>query len=221
MLQRPRLAALTIALTIALVAAACGGDSGSDDEADDTSASETAADAPATPTPDAPDTLPPPTDVPVDEIDVSGLGPVVDGQADDDFDRCSVFTAETLSGLLGEMWEFAPGTPKETIACTWQAGEGEDLGFVLIAMGQADAEFDARMGDSAAGAVAGAVDIGDEFYDVTGSTYGPGVAFTQDDVGVLVHVIWGTPNTTSRVAVEREAELRIADNLSFRLPSAE
>lgn len=219
MLTRPRLAVLTIALTMALIAAACGGDDDNDDQPAASADTEVADEAPATPTPEAPDSLPDPTIVPDDDIDVSGLGPVVDGEADDDFDRCSVYTAETLSGLLGELWAFEEGTPKETIACTWTSGEGEELGFVLVAMGAVGDEFDPRFGDSAATAVESEVAIGDVSYDIIGSTYGPGVAFQQGDVGALVHVVWGTPNTVSRVAVEREAELRVAANLAARLPA--
>ena len=218
MTHRRRLLAFVIAA--ALLAAACGGDDAEEQLADesDTAADTSAPSGETTPTPDAPDALPDPTLVPLGEIDVSGLGPIVDGEANDNFDRCSIFTARDLSGLLGEMWEFGDGEPRETIACAWQSGEGEELGFVLVAMGAADAEFDPRMGDSAAGFIVGDVDIGDQFYEITGSTYGPGVAFRQGNVGAQIHVIWGTPNTESRVAVEREAELRIAENLSFRLP---
>lgn len=209
---------LVVTLALTLTALACGGDDAEDqlggDEAQDSTASEE-----TTPTPDAPDTLPDPALVPLDEIDTAGLGEVVDGQADDEFDRCSIFTPESLSGLLGDMWEFGQGESKETIGCAWQSGEGEDLGFVLVAMGAVGAEFDSRMGDSAAtGIPLEGVEIGDEFYEIVGSTYGPGVAFSQGDVGVQVHVIWGTPNTTSRIALEEEAEIRIAENLSFRLP---
>jgi hypothetical protein len=214
----PRL--LIVIAAVALLGSACGGDD-AEDQLADSATTETPAVEAATPTPEAPDSLPVPTLVPLDEIDIAGLGPVIDGEADDEFNRCSLFTPENLSGLLGEMWSFGEGQHPSTIACSWSDGEGEDLGFVLIAMGAIEGEFDPRLGDSAAGSVpVPEIEIGDEFFDITGSTYGPGVAFRQGDVGVQIHVIWGTPNTTSRIAVEREAEIRIAENLSFRLPDA-
>jgi hypothetical protein len=218
--HRTRLIALTVAA--ALLAAACGsdGDDGTDAETEAAVETETtAADTTTTTDPaTAPDTLAAPTVIPTAAIDVDSIGFIVDGEAADVFDRCSLYSAEEITGLLGELWAFDPGEPSQSTGCSWSSGSGTNLGYVLVVMGRVGPEFDARMGDSAATAILGEEEIGDEFYEITGSTYGPGVAFRQGDIGVQIHVIWGTQNLESRLAVERESELRVAENLSRRLP---
>jgi hypothetical protein len=214
------LRAVSLALVVALLTAACaGGDDGPSESAADAE-SAVSADSTAAVTPDAADSLPDSTAEPLGVIDVGDLAVILDGEANDDFDRCSVFTGDELAGLLGDMWPLGAAEQRGSTGCSWTVGSGESLGYVLVTVAAAGGEFDPRLGDSAAAPVAGDEDVGDEYYEITGSTFGPGVAFRQGDTGVQVHVIWGTADTDSRIAVEREAELRVADNIDSRLRGA-
>jgi hypothetical protein len=212
--------AAPLVLVVVLIAGACaGGDDNASETAADVEAGATVNSTAAAP-PAAPEFLPDSTAKPVGVIEVGDISVIVDGEANDDFDRCSVFAGDELAGLLGDMWPLGAGAQRESTGCSWTVGSGENLGYVLVVLAAAGDEFDPRLGDSAAAPVPGDAAVGDDYYEITGSTFGPGVAFRQGDVGVQVHVVWGTPDPDARIAVEREAELRIADNISSRLQLA-
>ncbi len=151
--------------------------------------------------------------------------------ADDDFDRCQVYTAEMLTTLLNRRFKLTfnqAGSSVPNGTCTWMGEDeaGESV-FVVVRLAMLSEEelgstvsIDPTMKDGAAevGDILRDFAWADPVWELNATTFGPGTAFRKDSVIGQTNVFITQPEDLAQAAEdERQAELILAQNLSVRL----